>query len=103
MAAKGICVELATPRGSERWRVTYRKQSYWADSKEHERTIYLRPGQTPTELADSLIHEAIHISTGIGFNLRSDDPIEVAICHAAADAVALLLKMGLLVTEDEDG
>ena len=98
---KGVYVELATPRGNERWRVVTRKQVDWADSKEPERTIYLKPGQRSEELADTLIHEAIHIATGIGFNLRTDDPIEVGISNAAADAVALLLKLGLLATEED--
>lgn len=98
---KGNYVELATPRGMERWRLCFRRQSDWAVASADKRTIFLRTGQSPTELADTLAHEAIHIATGIGFDLRADDPIEIGISRSAANAVAMQLKLGLLKGDDD--
>jgi hypothetical protein len=97
--SKGFYARLATPTGAERWRVAFRKQADWACIDWGKRTIWCRPGQSPAELADTLIHEAIHVGTGFGDG--HEPTIERPIIRCAGNGTAMLLKAGLLVGDDD--
>jgi hypothetical protein len=97
---RGFYINLPTPSGVQRWRVAYRRQSYAGCVEWRSRTIWLKPNQTPAQLADTLIHEAGHVGTGFGDG--QEPTVEATLERVAAGATALLLKARLLVTEDEE-
>lgn len=97
--AKGYYVSLPTPSGVQRWRLAFRKMRDYGEVSWSKRTIWLRPNQTPAELVDTLIHEAAHVATGFGDG--HEPTIEDVLTRVAGAATAVLLRMGLVETEDE--
>lgn len=95
---KGCYVQLPTPTGPQRWRLAYRRMVDFGRTDWGKRTVWLRPGQSPAELADTLIHEAVHVATGVG----SEDTLEEVFERVANGATAMLLTLGLIRSEDED-
>ena len=96
---KGFYADLLTPHGVERWRVRYRRQKDYGLVEWRTRTIWLRPNQSPEELTDTLIHEAGHVGTGFGDG--HEPTLERMLERVSADATLLLLKAGLVKTEEE--
>jgi hypothetical protein len=96
---QGWYVNLPTPQGVQRWRIAYRqKQRRYGLVDWSKRTIWLRPNQTNAELADTLIHETIHIATGFG---NGHEPtIETYLERIAAASTAALLKLGVVQEDD---
>lgn len=96
---KGVYVSLPTPSGVQRWRIAYRKMRHHGEVSWDKRTIWVRPNQTPAEMVDTLIHEAAHVATGFGDG--QEPTIEDVFTRVAGAATASLLRMGLVVLEDE--
>ena len=95
---KGFYVHLETPRGLERWHVTYKRlgnkygQTDWAKHK-----IEIDPSQTTKEHVDTLAHEVIHVTTDLGH----EDKVEEVIRRVAAGITETLFKAKLIVPEEE--
>ena len=95
--AKGFHVQLPTPEGFQRWRVAFKKMTAYGLTSWKSKTIWLRPNQTTAELVDTVIHEACHVATGLG----ADPKVEESIERVANGATAMLLRLNLIVVEDE--
>ncbi len=94
---RGGYVWLQTPEGRQRWRLAFRKMKNYGEVDWDKRTIWLRPGQSNEELADTIVHEACHVASGYG----SEPKIEGLLKAVAADAIVMLDKVGLLRKESE--
>lgn len=90
-------VNLPTPHGTQRWKVAYRKMADYGLVDWGTRTIWLREGQTNAELVGTILHEAVHVATGLG----SEETIEAALDRIETAAVAILLKEKLIVCEED--
>ncbi len=94
---KGFYVNLNTPDGVQQWRVAFKKMANYGLASWKTKTVWLRPNQTPAELVDTVIHEACHVATGFGSDPKAEEMIE----KVAGAATAMLLKLKLVVEEED--